>query len=44
MIREVGAVTAPALLMMGCGLLALVGSLWTERLGGQVLGEGESRK
>ena len=38
MIREMGTVTAPALLMIGCGLLALVGSLWTERLGGHVLG------
>jgi len=37
MIREMGTVTAPALLMMGCGVLALVGSLWTERLGGHVL-------
>ena len=32
MIRELGTVTAPALLMIGCGLLALVGSLWTERV------------
>ena len=38
MIRELGTVTAPALLMIGCGLLALAGSLWTERLGGHVLG------
>jgi len=37
MIREIGTVTAPALLMIGCGLMALVGSLWTERLGGHVL-------
>ena len=37
MIRETGAVTAPAALMIGCGLLALVGSLWTERYGGHVL-------
>jgi len=37
MIREMGTVTAPALLMIGCGLLALVGSLWTERVGGHVL-------
>ena len=37
MIREMGPATAPALLMSGCGLLALVGSLWTERYGGQVL-------
>jgi MFS family permease len=37
MIREIGTVTAPALLMMGCGLLALVGSLFLERIGGHVL-------
>ncbi len=37
MIREMGTVTAPALLMIGCGLLALVGSFWTERNGGHVL-------
>ena len=38
MIREMGTVTAPSLLMIGCGLLALVGSLWAERIGGHVLG------
>lgn len=37
MIREMGSVTAPAVLMIGCGLFALVGSLWTERYGGHVL-------
>jgi MFS transporter, MHS family, proline/betaine transporter len=37
MIREMGTVAAPAALMIGCGLLALVGSLWTERHGGHVL-------
>ena len=37
MIREMGMVTAPALLMIGCGLLALLGSLWTARIGGHVL-------
>ena len=37
MIRETGAVTAPALLMIACGLLALVGSFWIERYGGHVL-------
>ena len=37
MIRETGAATAPAFLMIGCGLLAFVGSLWTERYGGHVL-------
>jgi hypothetical protein len=29
--------TAPALLMIGCGLLALVGSFWVDRYGGHVL-------
>jgi MHS family proline/betaine transporter-like MFS transporter len=37
LIRDMGAATAPALLMMGCGVLALVGSFWTERHGGHVL-------
>ncbi len=37
MIARMGTATAPALLMIGCGLLALVGSLWTERYGGHVL-------
>ena len=37
LIREMGTVRAPALLMIGCGLLALVGSFWTERFGGHVL-------
>ena len=37
MIRDMGTVTAPALLMIASGLLALVGSLWTERIGGHVL-------
>ena len=37
LIRATGSVTAPALLMIGCGLLALVGSLWTEQNGGHVL-------
>ena len=36
MIREMDAVTAPALLMIGCGLIALVGSFWTERYGGHL--------
>jgi MFS family permease len=43
MIREMGTATAPALLMIGCGLLALVGSVWTERLGGHVLARGRVR-
>jgi MFS transporter, MHS family, proline/betaine transporter len=37
LIRDMGTARAPALLMMGCGLLALVGSFWTERYGGHVL-------
>src|SRR5499427_8659989 len=37
MIREMGTVTAPALLMIACGLLALIGSIGTERNGGHVL-------
>ena len=40
MIRRTGAATAPALLMIGCGLLALAGSLWAERGGGHVLVKG----
>jgi MFS family permease len=44
MIRETGAVTSPALLMIGCGLLALVGSLWVERKGGHVLGKDRAIK
>ena len=37
MIRGMGPVLAPATLMTGCGLLALVASFWTERHGGHVL-------
>jgi MFS family permease len=37
LIRQLGSVTAPAWLMVGCGLLALAGSFWTERYGGHVL-------
>ena len=37
MIREMGTVTAPAALMIGCALLAIVGSLWVDRYGGNVL-------
>ena len=37
MIREMATVRAPAFLMIGCGLLALAGSLWTGRSGGHVL-------
>ena len=37
MIRALGTVVAPAWLMVGCALLALVGSLWVNRFGGSVL-------
>ena len=37
LIRELDSVRAPALLMIGCGLLALAGSFWTRRHGGHVL-------
>ncbi len=43
MIREMGTVTAPALLMIGCAVLALVGSLWIDRSGGHVLDRTTSR-
>jgi MHS family proline/betaine transporter-like MFS transporter len=36
MIRELRTVTAPALLMIGCGMIALFGSFWTERYGGHL--------
>ena len=36
MIRELDTVTAPALLMIGCGMIALLGSFWTERYGGHL--------
>jgi MFS transporter, MHS family, proline/betaine transporter len=37
LINETGSGTAPAMLMIGSGILALVGSLWVERYGGNVL-------
>ncbi len=37
LIRELGTARAPALLMIGCGLMALMGSLWIGRVGGHVL-------
>jgi len=37
MIREMGTVTAPAMLMIACAVLAIAGSLWVERYGGNVL-------
>ena len=43
LIRETGTVVSPAYLMMGSALLALIGSLWVERLGGNVLGATATR-
>jgi MHS family proline/betaine transporter-like MFS transporter len=37
LIRETGSVTAPAMLMIGCGLLAITGTLWVDRYGGNVM-------
>lgn len=37
LIRETGSPAAPGLLMAGCALLALLGSLWLTRYGGNVL-------
>jgi MHS family proline/betaine transporter-like MFS transporter len=37
LIRETGRVTAPALLAAGTALITLIGSLWLQRYGGQVL-------
>lgn len=37
LIRDTGAATSPAYLMMGSAALALVGSLWVKRSGGHVL-------
>jgi MFS family permease len=37
LIRETGSVTSPAWLMIGSALLALAGSLWVDRHGGNVL-------
>jgi MFS family permease len=38
LIRYTGSVISPAYLMMGSALLALVGSVWVNRFGGNVLG------
>ena len=43
LIREMGTATAPALLMIGCGLLALAGSFFVERYGGHVIVGGDTR-
>jgi MFS family permease len=37
LIRETASASSPAFLMIGCALLALLGSLWVERFGGNVM-------
>ncbi len=37
LIRDTGQQTAPAFLMVGCAVIALLGSLWVDRYGGHVL-------
>jgi MFS transporter, MHS family, proline/betaine transporter len=37
LIRSTGLSTAPAFVMVGCGLITLIGSLWLPRTGGHVL-------
>jgi hypothetical protein len=37
LIRETGSLAAPGFLMAACGVLALVGSSWSPRFGGNVL-------
>jgi MFS family permease len=44
LIHEMDTLTAPALLMIGCGLLALVASFWIGRYGGHVLAGDRSGK
>ena len=45
MIRQLDSVTAPAVLMIGCSVLALAGSLWVGRFGGHVLAvDGDQRQ
>ena len=44
LIHEMDTLTAPALLMIACGLLALVASFWIDRYGGHVLAGDRSGK
>jgi hypothetical protein len=37
LIRSTGLNTAPAFVMVGCGLITLAGSLWLSRAGGHVM-------
>ena len=42
LIRETGQATSPAYMMMASAALALVGSLWVDRFGGNVLARGRA--
>ena len=44
LIHEMDTLTAPALLMIACGVLALVASVWIDRYGGHVLAGDRSGK
>ena len=44
LIRDTGQATSPAMLMVGSAVLALLGSLWVDRYGGNVLKRGERVK
>jgi MFS transporter, MHS family, proline/betaine transporter len=44
LIQRTGAVTSPAYLMMTCAVLALGGSLWVERYGGNMLSQARRRQ
>jgi MHS family proline/betaine transporter-like MFS transporter len=43
LIRDTGQATSPAYLMMASAVLALLGSVWVNRLGGQVIPRGTSQ-
>jgi hypothetical protein len=43
LIRDTGQQTSPALLMVGCAAIALLGSLWVGRYGGNVLAASTKR-
>src|SRR5690606_31390544 len=40
LVRDTGLSTAPALVMIGCGLLTAMAAVWLPRLGGHVLRNG----
>ena len=43
LIRDTGQPTSPAYMMMASAALALAGSLWVDRFGGNVLARGRSQ-